>query len=122
MKMKIIRVLFVAPTLLVLGVWLAFGQPKGETVTVKGEVVDLWCYLEGGDHGAGHKECAVSCAKAGNPIGLVTEKGDIYVMMGIKDHQPGKDVLSSKMAETVTVEGTLVKKGGTQVIYVSSVK
>jgi hypothetical protein len=43
-------------------------------------------------------------------------------MMGIKDHQPGKEVLIDKMAETVTVEGTLVKKGGTQVIYVSSVK
>src|SRR2546425_7302932 len=100
----------------------ATAQPKGDAVTLKGEVVDLWCYLEGGDHGAGHKECAVSCAKAGNPIGLVTEKGDIYVMMGIKDHQPGKDVLISKMAETVTVEGTLVRKGGTQVIYVSSVK
>ena len=122
MKAKIVRAVFIAPALLVLGVWLAFGQPKGDTVTVKGEVVDLWCYLEGGDHGADHKECAVSCAKAGNPIGLVTEKGDIYVMMGIKDHQPGKDVLISKMAETVTVEGTLVRKGGTQVIYVSSVK
>ncbi len=105
-----------------LGVWLAFGQPKGDTVTVKGEVVDLWCYLEGGDHGADDKACALSCAKAGNPIGLVTGKGDIYVMMGIKDHQPAKDVLIEKMAETVTVEGTLVKKGGTQVIYVSSVK
>ena len=122
MKMKIIRVLFVAPALLVLGVWLAFGQPKGETVTVKGEVVDLWCYLEGGDHGADHKKCAVACAKAGNPIGLVTEKEEVYVMMGLKDHQPGKDVLIDKMAETVTVEGTLVKKGGVQVIYVSSVK
>jgi len=122
MKMKIIRVLFVAPALLVLGVWLAFGQPKGETVTVKGEVVDLWCYLEGGDHGADHKKCAVACAKAGNPIGLVTEKDEVYVMMGLKDHQPGKDVLIDKMAETVTVEGTLVKKGGVQVIYVSSVK
>ena len=122
MKMKIIRVLFVAPALLVLGVWLAFGQPKGETVTVKGEVVDLWCYLEGGDHGADHKKCAVACAKAGNPIGLVTEKDEVYVMMGLKDHQPGKDVLIDKIAETVTVEGTLVKKGGVQVIYVSSVK
>ncbi len=122
MKMKSIRVLFVAPALLVLGVWLAFGQPKGETVTVKGEVVDLWCYLEGGDHGADHKKCAVACAKAGNPIGLVTEKDEVYVMMGLKDHQPGKDVLIDKMAETVTVEGTLVKKGGVQVIYVSSVK
>ncbi len=122
MKARIVRVLFIAPALLVLGVWLAFGQPKGETVTVKGEVVDLWCYLEGGDHGADHKKCAVACAKAGNPIGLVTEKDEVYVMMGLKDHQPGKDVLIDKMAETVTVEGTLVKKGGVQVIYVSSVK
>src|SRR5207247_3779 len=83
MKMKIIRVLFVAPTLLVLGVWLAFGQPKGETVTVKGEVVDLWCYLEGGDHGADHKKCAVACAKAGNPIGLVTEKDEVSIMSSL---------------------------------------
>ena len=65
---------------------------------------------------------SIACAKAGNPIGLVTEKDEVYVMMGVKDHQPGKDVLIDKMAETVTVEGTLVKKGGTQVIYVSSVK
>ena len=122
MKARIVRVLFIAPALLVLGVWLAFGQPKGETVTVKGEVVDLWCYLEGGDRGADHKKCAVACAKAGNPIGLITEKDEVYVMMGLKDHQPGKEVLIDKMAETVTVEGTLVKKGGVQVIYVSSVK
>jgi hypothetical protein len=122
MKSKIVRVWFVAAALLLVGVWLAFGQPKGDAVKIKGEVVDLWCYLEGGDHGADHKDCAVSCAKAGNPIGLVTEKGDVYVMMGIKDHQPGKEVLIDKMAETVTVEGTLVKKGGVQVIYVTAVK
>jgi hypothetical protein len=108
--------------LLVLSGVVAFGQPKGDKVTVKGEVVDLWCYLEGGDRGADHKKCGTACAKAGNPIGLVTEKDEVYVMMGIKDHQPGKDVLIEKMAETVTVEGTLVKKGGVQVIYVSAVK
>ena len=38
------------------------------------------------------------------------------------DGGSGKDVLIEKMAESVTVEGTLVKKGGTQVIYVSAVK
>lgn len=113
---------FAGSALLLSGVITLFGQPKGDTVTVKGEVVDLWCYLEGGDHGAEHKSCAIGCAKAGNPIGLLTEKGQVYVMMGIKDHQPGKEVLIEKMAETVTVEGTLVKKGGTQVIYVATVK
>jgi hypothetical protein len=122
MKIKTIRILIAAAALTFVAVTVVFAQPKGDTVTVKGEVVDLWCYLEGGDHGSEHKDCAVSCAKAGNPVGLVTENGEVYVMMGIKDHQPGKDVLISKMAETVTVGGTLVKKGGTQVIYVSSVK
>jgi hypothetical protein len=122
MKLKLIHTAIVIPALLLLGVVVTFAQPKGETVTVKGEVVDLWCYLEGGDYGPEHKKCGTACAKAGNPIGLVTEKGDVYVMMGLKDHQPGKDVLIEKMADTVSVTGTLVKQGGVQAIYVSSVK
>jgi len=105
-----------------IGVRLAFAQPQGEEVTIKGEVVDLWCYLEGGDHGADHKACAIACAKAGNPIGILDEKGNLYLAMGNEDHQPGKDVLLSKMADTVTVTGTLVKKGGLQAIYVKTVK
>jgi len=121
-KLRIVGATLGTSLLLGLGALIAFAQPKGETVKVKGEVVDLWCYLEGGDRGADHKKCAIACAKAGNPIGLVTEKEEVYVMMGIKDHQPGRDVLIDKMAETVTVEGTLVKKGGIQVIYVSAVK
>jgi hypothetical protein len=117
-----VRTAFAVLALILFAIRPSFGEPKGETVTLKGEVVDLWCYLEGDDHGAEHKKCAVACAKAGNPIGLATEKGDVYVLVGIKDHDPDKDALIGKMAETVTVEGTLVKKGGTQLIYVSKVK
>ncbi len=120
------RLFAVVATLgLMLVVWMEVpvrADPKGDKVSVKGEIVDLWCYLEGGDHGKEHKECAVSCAKAGNPIGIVDDKGEIYVLMGMKDHQPGKEILSDKMAEIVTVNGTLVKKGGVQVIYVTDVK
>lgn len=122
MKSKLKRAVGSSLVLVGLGIVVVCAQPKGDAVKVKGEVVDLWCYLEGGDRGADHKACGVACAKAGNPLGLVTEKDEVYVLMGIKDHQPGKDVLLDKMAETVTVEGTLVKKGGVQVIYVSSVK
>ena len=120
MKIRIISVAFAS--LLLLGIMPAFGEPKGDAGTVKGEVVDLWCYLEGGDHGAEHRKCAVTCAKVGNPIGLLTEQGDVYVLVGIKDHDPDRDARIGQMAETVAVEGTLVKKGGTQVIYVSAVK
>jgi len=98
------------------------GQPKGLKVTVKGEVVDLWCYFEGGDRGPKHKECGTTCAKAGNPIGIVDSKGNVYVAMGMEDHQAGQAVLLDKMSETVTATGTLVKKGGTQLLYVTSVK
>src|SRR6516162_3215853 len=122
MKTKIVGLLIGAVALVVVGVTIALAQPKGDTMSIKGEVIDLWCYLEGGDHGAEHKDCAVSCAKAGNPIGILTEKGEIYIAMGMKDHQPGREVLISKMADTVTVEGTVVKKGGVQVIYITSVK
>ena len=100
---------------------VAVGQPKGLAMTVKGEVVDLWCYLEGGDHGPAHKECSTACAKAGNPIGLVDSKGNIYVTAGMQDHQPARDLLIDKMNQQVTVMGTLVKKGGTQMLYVKSV-
>ncbi len=120
MKQRIIVLTLLAVGSLMLSVQTVSAQPKGEEVRVKGEVVDLWCYLEDGSHGADHRACATECAKAGNPIGLVDDKGNIYVVMGMKDHQPGRDVLLDKMAQTVTVSGTLVKKGGTQVLYVTS--
>ena len=122
MNRRIMFAVLALSVVLSLGGLLAIAQPKGDAVTIKGEVVDLWCYLEGGDHGAEHKKCAVTCAKAGNPIALLTEKGDIYILVGIKDHDPAKDSLIEKMADNVTVEGTLVKKGGVQAIYVTSIK
>ena len=96
---------------------------KGEKITVKGEVIDVWCYMEGGDKGAAHKNCGIACAEAGNPIGILDEKGNVYILMGgQKDHQPGKELLVDKISETVTVEGTLAEKGGTKVLFVKSVK
>ena len=101
---------------------LSIAEPKGPTVTVKGEAVDLWCYMEGGDRGPAKKECATTCARAGNPIGIVDAKGNIYVASGLVDHQPGKDLLIDKMSEQVTVTGTLVTKGGTKMLFIKSVK
>jgi hypothetical protein len=97
-------------------------QPKGERATIAGEVVDLWCYLEGGDRGAAKKACATACAKAGNPIGLLDAKGNLYVTAGLKDHEPGRTMLLERMSQTVTVTGTVVKSGGVQMIYVDAVK
>jgi hypothetical protein len=101
---------------------VAMAQPKGERVTVTGEVVEMWCYLEAGDRGAGKKACATACAKAGNPIALVDDKGQLFMLAGLKSHQPAQELLLDKMSERVTVTGTLVKNPHAQMIYIESVR
>jgi hypothetical protein len=98
------------------------GQPKGERVTLTGEVVEMWCYLEAGDRGAAKKACATECAKAGNPIALVDANGNVYVTAGLKSHQSARELLIDRMSEQVTITGTLVKNGGVQMIYIDSVR
>src|SRR3982751_6479499 len=94
-----------------IGTTLLRAQPKGERITVKGEVVDLWCYLEGGDRGPAKKQCATACAKSGNPIGILDTAGNLYVAAGLKDHQPAQTMLLNRMSDDVTATGTVVKKG-----------
>ena len=113
----------VATTLLVLIAFTAVSaQPKGERITATGEVVEMWCYLEAGDRGPAKKDCATACAKAGNPIALVDDKGRLFVLAGLKPHQPAQELLLNKMSQRVTVTGTLVKNPDVQMIYVDSVK
>ena len=97
-------------------------QPKGERITVTGEVVEMWCYLEAGDRGAAKKACATACAKAGNPIALIDDKGQLFVLAGLKSHQPAQELLLDKMSERVTLTGTLVKNPHAQMIYIESVR
>jgi len=98
------------------------GDNGPRAVTVKGEVVDLWCYIDHKGHGQKHKSCAVACVEAGNPIGIVDGSGNLYIAMGGKKHQPGREILMDHMADTVTVKGNLIKTGGLQAIYVNSVE
>src|SRR5262245_25284403 len=115
-------VMLSALALVAVGATSVKAQPKGEHATITGEVVDMWCYLEGGDRGPAKKDCATACAKAGNPIGVLDSKGSLYVAAGLKDHQPAQTLLLNKMSDQVTVTGTLVKKAGVQMIYIESVK
>ena len=101
---------------------VAAAQPKGARITTTGEVVELWCYLEAGDRGVAKKDCATACAKAGNPIALLDDAGGLFVLAGLKSHQPAQELLLTKMSERVTVTGTLVKTPDVRMIYVESVK
>jgi hypothetical protein len=55
------------------------GAP-GKTVTLKGEVLDMDCYMNEGAHGKDHASCAVMCLNESAPVGLLTEDGKAYFL------------------------------------------
>lgn len=69
----------------------AWGQ---EDIRVKGEIVDLACYLSKGKRGPEHKSCAQMCAKGGVPIGVLTDSEDLYLL--IDDHANPKPYEAAK--------------------------
>jgi hypothetical protein len=101
------------------------GKPlSAKPITVVGEIIDLSCYLQVGKHGDKHRDCGQKCARAGEPIGLLTEKGDVYMLMA-EEHDPRRDGMTNfrekaidAMAYVVTVNGTLSDVNGQKAIYV----
>ncbi|MGD8413589.1 MAG: hypothetical protein PVF33_05125, partial [Candidatus Latescibacterota bacterium] len=61
-------------------------EPSGQ-VTLKGEVLDLYCFMKHPDsgQGPGHAKCAQSCINKGLPIGFLSD-GEVYLIIG-KDHE-----------------------------------
>ncbi len=85
-----------------------------DTQTVKGEVVDLMCYLDHGAKGAGHAGCAKTCIKSGGPVGLLTENNQLYLLVG--EHKPANKELESYAAKTITVKGKVVERDGMKMV------
>lgn len=97
----------------------AFGQ---SATTIKGEVLDMSCYMTRGAKGPGHKECAQGCLEKGLPAGILTKDGKVYLL--VEDHSAAdayKEVLKHA-AENVEVTGKVVNKNGVQALIVEKVK
>lgn len=101
------------------------GKPvEGKTKTIVGEVIDLSCYLQVGKHGEKHRECGQKCVRNGQPVGLLTEDGSVYMLID-EEHDPRRDGLTEfrkqaveQMANVVTVHGTLTEVDGFKALYV----
>lgn len=85
-----------------------------ETKTIKGEVVDLMCYLDHGAKGEKHANCARMCIKSGGPVGLLTANNQLYLLVG--EHKPMNDQLAPLAAKTITVKGKVVERDGMKMI------
>ena len=98
-------------------------QP-GKPITVVGEIVDFSCYLQLGKHGEKHRSCGQKCVANGQPIGLLTRSGALYMLMP-EEHDPRRDggvdakaSASEHMGHIVRVNGTEASVGAYRGIYV----
>ncbi len=98
-------------------------RAAGTEKTVTGALRDTFCYTTLGAHGPGHAQCALKCAKAGIPVGLV-EKGTskMYILLPPKNAQGLPADVLNNMEKQVTVTGDSYSKGGVEFLTVKSVK
>ena len=85
-----------------------------------GEVVDMACYLSHGAKGAAHADCAKKCLKNGEPMGLLTSDGDLYLFAA--DHKDGApfEALKEMAGGQAKVTGEMAEKSGTKMITVTA--
>ena len=85
-------------------------EMRGKEISVKGEIVDMACYLDHNAMGPKHAECAKTCIESGLPVGIRTEDGKVYLLIG--EHKPMNKILAEYAAKTVTVKGKFVSRDG----------
>ncbi len=94
----------------------------GEETTVKGEVLDLACYIANDGHGKEHAGCAEKCVKSGQPMGLLAKDGTVYVLFA--DHGDSAPYEKAKdfAGKNVEITGAMSDRAGVKGISVQSVK
>src|SRR4051812_35088659 len=93
---------------------------------ITGTLVDETCYTK--DHeniGNAHKgmgdTCAQACAKKGQPVALVTDKGDVYEVMAMGDLAGENNAkLVPHMAHKVTLTGEVMDMSGKKMIHATA--
>jgi predicted lipoprotein with Yx(FWY)xxD motif len=91
-------------------------------VTVKGEVVDIACATTKGAAGKndGHSACALTCARNGDPVGVLTDD-TIYEVTG--DFTANRNAkLLDFVAKSVTITGEVTERDGKKLLNIKTIR
>lgn len=101
---------------------LRHGRPK----TITGEVVDVSCFLQLGKRGEAHIPCGQKCVRNGQPIGILTDAGKLYLVIP-EEHHPRRDGevslkerFAELMAKRVKITGMVVNYNDYRAIFVQT--
>ena len=102
---------------------------QGHAVEIKGEVIDTWCYLSGvmggpdAVTGSSHHTCALWCAAGGIPVGVVTEEGQLYMVLKLEGEDPlaQTDSIMEIQSDQITAKGTHFLRDGVNYLIVEKI-
>lgn len=96
---------------------------EAPTATVKGYVLDSGCAFTKGLNKPISKQCAISCAKAGSQLVILSEDGTIY--WPIADTTPSSSQnpkLLPFAGDKVTATGKVYERGGSKAIVIEKIE
>jgi hypothetical protein len=107
---------------LLLAVAVAMTAPLAAAPTsIKGEVVDVQCSLKDAKNkGAEHSDCALSCARRGATMGILTADG-LYTIVGDYTRENNKK-LHEFVAHQVQATGEVTEKDGKRLIDITALE
>ena len=100
-----------------------------KTETIKGQIVDEGCYkMDKSNTGVDHKmpkgdtkDCAIGCAKAGQPMAVLTADGTVYQISGGLAANKNEKLIAH-VGHTVEITGDVMDHGGSMMIMADSLK
>lgn len=90
--------------------------------TIRGEILDMSCYMDHDATGESHKKCAQGCLDKGLPAGIMAENGQVYLLLEDHDASGAYKTALKHAAENISVTGEVVNKKGVQSLVVKEVK
>jgi hypothetical protein len=96
---------------------------NGKPDTIKGYVLDSACAFTKNLKKPISPECAVSCAKAGSPLVILSDDGTIY--WPISDATPSSgqnDKLLPFAGQKVTASGKVFERGGSRALVIDKIE
>ena len=92
-----------------------------QEILVTGEVLDMTCYIASNLSGPEHAYCAKVCIRNGEPAGIKTRDGKVYLLTG----EPGQSInakLADYAAQIVTIKGKKSVRDGFAQLQVEEIR
>jgi len=120
--MKLLRTSHLWIGVCVLATLIATSAETGKSVSVNGYVLDSACAFTKGLKKPISPECAKACAKAGSPLVILTDKGEIYWPIADTTPSSGQnDKLLPFAGQRVTATGKTYARGGSTAIAIEKI-